>query len=61
MLTEEKMNRINELARKSKITELSQIEKEEQTALRKEYMERFRESFKGQLERIKFIDKEEKV
>ena len=58
MLQKEKMNRINELARKSKHTELTPEEKAEQKMLRDEYLAKFRENFEGQLERIKFADDE---
>ena len=55
MLEKHKMNRINELARKSKSEGLSAEEKEEQESLRKEYIEKFREHFKGHLNRIRFV------
>jgi len=58
MVSKEKLDRINELARKSKVTELSQEEKEEQQALRSEYIANFREVFRGQLEQIKFVDED---
>lgn len=58
MLTKEKIDRINELARKSKGTGLTPEEKEEQAGLRKEYLEKFREHFKGHLESIRFVDDE---
>jgi uncharacterized protein YnzC (UPF0291/DUF896 family) len=58
MLTKEKIERINELARKSKATCLSPEEKEEQAALRKEYLAKFREHFKGHLDSIRFVDDE---
>ena len=48
MLKKEKMDRINHLARKSKEDGLSEEEKKEQEALRKEYIEKFREHFKDQ-------------
>ena len=56
MLQKDKMDRINELARKSKTTELTPEEKAEQKMLRDEYLEKFRANFKGQLEQIKFVD-----
>ena len=56
MLEKHKMNRINELARKSKSEGLSAEEKEEQESLRKEYIEKFREHFKGHLNRIRFVE-----
>jgi uncharacterized protein YnzC (UPF0291/DUF896 family) len=58
MLTKEKIDRINELARKSKVTCLTPEEKEEQAELRKEYLGKFREHFKGHLESIKFVDED---
>jgi len=56
MLSKEKMERINCLARKSKAEGLNDEEKEEQGVLRKEYLASFRENFKGHLDRIKFIE-----
>ena len=45
-----KIDRINELARKSKETELSPAEKAEQAALRQEYILEFRASFGATLD-----------
>ena len=45
-----KIERINELARKSKETELSPEEKAEQAALRQEYILEFRASFGAPLD-----------
>jgi len=56
MLTKEKIDRINELARKSKVACLTPEEKEEQAELRKEYLGKFREHFKSHLESIRFVD-----
>jgi len=56
MLSKEKMNRINELARKSKSTGLTPEEKKEQETLRAEYISKFREYFKAQLDQIEFVD-----
>lgn len=56
MLSKDKINRINELARKAKKEALTSEEKEEQDRLRKEYLAKFREHFKGHLDRIKFVD-----
>ena len=58
MLPKEKIDRINELAKKSKVTCLTPEEKEEQAQLRKEYLGKFREHFKGHLESIRFVDDE---
>ncbi len=51
-MTEEKINRINELARKSKAEGLTEEEKEEQALLRKEYILALRQNLRGQLEHI---------
>ena len=56
MLDKRKMDRINELARASKERELDEAEKAEQAALRAEYLAKFRESFRTQLENIELVD-----
>jgi len=56
MLSKEKIDRINALARKSKSECLTPEEKEEQAVLRKEYLAKFREHFKGHLDSIQFVD-----
>lgn len=56
MLSKEKLDRINELAKKSKLQALTQEEKEEQSQLREQYLVKFREHFKGHLDRIKFVE-----
>lgn len=48
----EKIERINELARKKKTVGLTHEELEEQAALRKEYLRDFRASFDSQLQGI---------
>lgn len=50
MITPEKINRINELARKAKSTGLTDEEKIEQKALRAEYVQAFRKNLEAQLE-----------
>ena len=45
-----KIERINELAKKSKTTPLTEEEKAEQKALREEYIRDFRAQFSGVLE-----------
>lgn len=59
MLNEDKMNRINELARKKKAGTMTPEEEQEQQALRKEYIEAFRKEFRSQLDSIKFVEDEE--
>lgn len=56
MVSKEKINRINELARISKERELTELEKAEQQKLRKEYLSAFRKSFEKQLENIELVD-----
>lgn len=58
MLSKEKINRINELAKKSKTTGLSIEEAKEQTSLRKEYLETFRSSMRDTIEHVKIVDPE---
>ena len=56
MITKEQINRINELARKARESELSQAEKEEQAKLRRIYIDSFKESLVGQLENKYIVD-----
>ena len=49
-MTQKKIARINELAHKSKTTGLTEAEKAEQQALRKEYLEDMKASLRAQLE-----------
>ena len=51
-----KIQRINELARKSKANGLSVEEKAEQASLRAEYLAAVRRNFKAQLDSIEYID-----
>lgn len=51
MITDEKVARINELARKSRTAEgLTEEEKAEQAALRREYVEAVKQSLQGHLD-----------
>lgn len=56
MIGKEKLDRINELARKKKAEGLTPEETKEQEALRKEYITAFRATVRGQLENIKFVE-----
>ena len=60
MISQEKLNRINELARKKTKTGLSEDEKQEQAQLRQEYLADFRSGFTQQIESIKVVDQEGK-
>lgn len=56
MLTAEKLNRLNELAKKKKLGTLTDDELKEQQALREEYLVTFRESMKNTIENVRVID-----
>ncbi len=58
LVSKEKLDRINVLANKAKTVGLTDAEKAEQKVLRAEYLARFRESFKNQLDNIeiKYVD-----
>jgi uncharacterized protein YnzC (UPF0291/DUF896 family) len=56
MLSKEKIDRINELAKRAKQEGLTSKEKEEQSMLRQEYLKTFRSSFSNQLHSIKVVD-----
>lgn len=58
MLSKEKIARINELSKKKKTGTLTEAEAKEQTQLRKEYLDTFRNSMRETIENVKIIDKE---
>ena len=51
-MTEEKIERINVLARKAKAEGLTEEEKIEQQALRREFIDDFKRNLRGQLDNI---------
>ena len=58
-MTKEKIDRINELARKYRTAEgLTEAEKAEQAALRQEYRDGVKANLEGQLQNIEVVDKE---
>ncbi|MCG8485786.1 MAG: DUF896 domain-containing protein [Clostridia bacterium] len=59
MVSKEKLERINCLAKKAKTEGLSKEEKMEQTELRQEYLTNFRNNFRKQLDNIKFVEGDE--
>lgn len=62
MITEEKIERINELARKAKTAQgLSDEEKAEQQVLRREYIDSFKANLRSQLEQIEFVGEVEEA
>lgn len=60
MITKEKVNRINELAKKAKNEGLTEEEKTEQDHLRKEYIAAVRQRTKEHLDCIRIVPAEEK-
>lgn len=55
-MTQEKIDRINELARKKKAEGLTQEELQEQSILRREYIESFKQSLVSQLENTYIVE-----
>ena len=56
MITQEMIDRINELAKKKKETGLTEEEAKEQQALYKDYLAAFRKNFRAQLDNIEVVD-----
>ena len=56
-MEQKKLDRINELARKSRTAEgLTEAEKAEQAALRREYIDSFKQSLRAQLDSTVIVD-----
>ncbi len=55
-MTQEKIDRINELARKKKSVGLTEEELQEQAILRREYIEGFKQSLVSQLENTYIVE-----
>lgn len=55
-MEQSKIDRINFLAKKSRTEELTPEEKEEQSSLRREYIDSFKRSLVGQLENTYIVD-----
>ena len=55
-ISQELINEINELSKKSKTVGLTQEEQERQQVLRAEYIKAFRSGFKQHLQNIKVVD-----
>lgn len=55
-MTQEKMQRINELYRKSQAEGLSEAEKKEQDLLRKEYIANVKKNLRNQLNNIDMVN-----
>lgn len=58
MISKEKIDRINELAKKSKLEPLSDLEKQEQSTLRREYLDAVKANFEQTLQSIEFVDED---
>ncbi len=56
-LDKKKIERINELAKKSKAEGLTNEERNEQAILRKEYLEMIKANFRATLDNIEVVDK----
>ncbi len=57
VVTQAQIERINELAKKSKEVGLSEEEKKEQKKLREIYIESFKANLRSQLDNIEIVDK----
>ena len=57
-MTDERIKRINFLYHKSKNEGLTEAEKEEQTQLRKEYVQSFRQGLTNTMENVYIMDKD---
>ena len=55
-MNEEKIDRINELSKKSKAEGLTEAEKQEQAILRQEFIASFRKNLKSQLDNIDVVN-----
>lgn len=55
-MTKEKIDRINALARKQKSEGLTEEEKAEQAALRREYIDSFKRSLEDQLNNMSIVE-----
>ncbi|MBE5927332.1 MAG: DUF896 domain-containing protein [Lachnospiraceae bacterium] len=60
-MEQNKLDRINELARKSKSIGLTDEEKEEQAVLRKEYVQLVHNNLRGQLQNISILNEDGSV
>ncbi|MFF5993517.1 MULTISPECIES: DUF896 domain-containing protein [unclassified Lysinibacillus] len=56
MLSKEKIARINELSKKKKAGTLTEAEAKEQSQLRKEYLDTFRNTMRDTIENVKIVD-----
>lgn len=59
MITDEMINRINELAKKAKTVGLTEEETKERDILRRKYIDSFKKNLKVQLDTIKVVTPDE--
>lgn len=57
-MNQEKIQRINELSRRSKAEGLTDAEREEQAILRREYIDAMKQNMKSQLDNISIQEKD---
>ena len=57
-MTEEKIQRINELYNKAKTVGLTEEEKQEQQTLRRQFIDDFKRNLRGQLDNISLQDED---
>ncbi len=57
-MTQEKIDRINALARKQKAEGLTEEEKAEQAVLRREYIESYKQSLMAQLDNMYIVEQD---
>lgn len=57
-MTEDRIERLNQLARKSKTIGLTPEEKQEQAKLRLEYLAAIRQSLESQLDNVYFVEED---
>ena len=60
-MTDAKIKRINELAKKAKTEKLSEDELKEQQQLRREYIDEIKADLRSQLQNIEIVDKDKPI
>ena len=60
-MTDAKIKRINELAKKAKTEKLSEAELKEQQQLRRDYIDEIKADLRSQLQNIEIVDKDKPI
>ena len=60
-MTDAKIKRINELAKKAKTEKLGEAELKEQQQLRREYIDEIKADLRSQLQNIEIVDKDKPI